>query len=113
MIGLHRIRPAIPIAPAVEIAWRLAADAWGRGYATEGARATLAFGFDDMALPEIVAYATAPNAPSRRVMEKIGLRRSAADDFDHPELDEDDPFRRHVVYRLGADDWRAGQPGRL
>ncbi|MGD9738727.1 MAG: GNAT family N-acetyltransferase [Bauldia sp.] len=112
MIGLHRIRPSIPIAPAVEVAWRLAADTWGQGYASEGARACLAFGFDEIGLPEIVAYATAPHAASRRVMEKIGLRRSAADDFDHPELPMDDPFRRHVVYRLRAEDWRGDQPGR-
>lgn len=112
MIGLHRIRPAIPIAPAVEIAWRLAAHVWGRGFATEGARACLAFGFDDIGLDEIVAYATASHAASRRVMEKIGLRRAAADDFDHPELAGDDPMRRHVVYRLKAEEWRCLQPGR-
>ena len=40
--------------PAVEIGWRLAADHWGQGYATEAARAVLAYGFERLALPEIV-----------------------------------------------------------
>ncbi len=86
--------------PCVEIGWRLAADQWGRGYATEGARAALAFGFDTLGLAEIVSFTTAGNMPSRRVMERIGMRHDPADDFDHPALPIGHPHRRHVLYRI-------------
>jgi RimJ/RimL family protein N-acetyltransferase len=85
--------------PCVEIGWRLAAEHWGCGYATEAARAALAFGFEQLQLAEIVAFTTACNTRSRRVMERIGMTRNAADDFDHPRLSEGHPLRRHVLYR--------------
>jgi RimJ/RimL family protein N-acetyltransferase len=86
--------------PCVEVGWRLARRHWGRGYATEGARAALAFGFERRGLEEIVSFTAAPNLRSRRVMERLGMSRSAADDFDHPRLPEGHPLRRHVLYRL-------------
>jgi RimJ/RimL family protein N-acetyltransferase len=86
--------------PCVEIGWRLARDQWGKGYATEGARAVLAFGFEELKLEEIVSFTTADNLRSRRVMERIGMSHSPADDFDHPGLPEGHPLRRHVLYRI-------------
>jgi ribosomal-protein-alanine N-acetyltransferase len=86
--------------PCVEIGWRLAAEHWGRGYATEAARAVLAFGFASLGLREIVSFTVPANSRSRRVMEKIGMVRSAADDFDHPRLPEGHRLRRHVLYRV-------------
>jgi RimJ/RimL family protein N-acetyltransferase len=85
--------------PCVEIGWRLAAEHWGCGYATEAARAALAFGFDRLQLVEIVAFTTPGNMRSRRVMKRIGMTRTPADDFDHPRLAEGHPLRRHVLYR--------------
>jgi len=86
--------------PCVEIGWRLAAPFWNQGYATEGARAALAFGFDRLQLAEIVSFTTAANAPSRRVMEKLGMTRDPADDFGHPKIADGDPLRPHVLYRI-------------
>ena len=86
--------------PCVEIGWRLAADYWGQGYATEGARAALAFGFDSLVLDEILSWTVPANTRSRRVMEKLGMTRDEADDFDHPLLAEGSPLRRHVLYRI-------------
>jgi RimJ/RimL family protein N-acetyltransferase len=86
--------------PCVEIGWRLAAAHWGRGYAMEGARACLQYGFDVFALAEIVSLTSVRNARSRRVMEKIGMTRDAADDFDHPSLPDGHPLRPHVLYRI-------------
>ncbi len=86
--------------PCVEIGWRLAAKHWGRGLATEGARAALAAGFERYGLPEIVSFTSVTNMRSRRVMEKIGMTRDAADDFDHPRVPEGHPLRRHVLYRI-------------
>jgi ribosomal-protein-alanine N-acetyltransferase len=88
--------------PCVEIGWRLAHAAWGRGYATEGARAALAFAFERLGLAEIISMTTPANVRSRRVMEKLGMRRDPADDFDHPNLAPGSPHRRHVLYRIRA-----------
>jgi|SRR5579864_3062776 len=85
--------------PCVEIGWRLAYEHWGRGYATEAARAALEFGFKSLALDEIVSFTTPVNRRSWGVMERIGMTRSPADDFDHPSLPEGHPLRRHVLYR--------------
>ncbi len=60
--------------PEVEVGYRFVPEAWGRGYATEAAEASLAYGFDVLGLDEIVAVAYPDNAASRRVMEKIGMR---------------------------------------
>lgn len=89
-----------PFMPAVEIGWRLSAEHWGSGFATEAARASAQHGFTELRLDEIVSFTVAANVRSRRVMEKIGMTRNAADDFDHPNLAEGHPLRRHVLYRL-------------
>ena len=86
--------------PCVEIGWRLAAEHWGRGYATEGARAALRYGFDVAGLNEILSWTVPENARSRRVMEKIGMTRDPQEDFDHPLLPAGHPLRRHVLYRI-------------
>jgi len=86
--------------PCVEIGWRLAAEYWNRGLATEGARAVVKYGFDSLRLSEIVSFTTVANVPSRRVIEKIGMTRSPEDDFDHPKLPESHPLRPHVLYRI-------------
>jgi RimJ/RimL family protein N-acetyltransferase len=86
-----------PFTPCVEIGWRLVVDCWGRGYATEAARAALAFGFGPLALDEIVSFTVPENERSRRVMARLGMTHDPADDFNHPLL----PDRgRHVLYRL-------------
>jgi RimJ/RimL family protein N-acetyltransferase len=89
---------------AVELGWRLAADYWGHGLATEGARAIVRHGFETLGLDEIVATTVPANARSRRVMEKLGMTHNAADDFDHPLLPKGHPLRRHVLYRLRRPD---------
>jgi ribosomal-protein-alanine N-acetyltransferase len=73
-------------------------DHWGKGYATEAARAALAFGLDELALDEIVSFTAEVNLRSRSVMERIGMTHDPADDFDHPRV-ADGPLRRHVLYR--------------
>ncbi|MGH9292083.1 MAG: GNAT family N-acetyltransferase [Acidimicrobiales bacterium] len=104
-IGLTPVRDPFPFAPAVEVGWRLARPAWGRGLATEGARACLGFGFDHLALDEVVSFTAEANLRSRRVMDKLGMARDPADDFDHPRLEAGNPLRRHVLYRLDRANW--------
>lgn len=91
--------------PCVEIGWRLAHDAWGRGYATEAARIALAYGFAVLGLDEIVSFTAPANLRSQRVMQRIGMRHDAAGDFDHPRL-AGSPLQRQVLYRLRRHDWR-------
>jgi len=86
----------------VEIGWRLAAEFWNQGLATEGARAALRFGFEELRLQEIVAFTATGNSRSRRVMEKLGMTYDPADDFEHPRLPEGHPLRPHVLYRIRA-----------
>ena len=95
-----------PFMPTVEVGWRLARAAWGHGYATEAAEAALAFGFEAMGLEEIVSFTVPANERSRGVMERLGMTRDAADDFDHPKLPAGHPLRRHVLYRLTREDWK-------
>jgi len=81
--------------PCVEIGWRLAADCWGRGLATEGAQAMVRYAFESLTLRELVSFTVPGNVRSRRVMEKLGMSHDPEDDFDHPRT-----LGRHVLYRL-------------
>lgn len=101
---------AIPCGPCVEVGWRLARSAWGKGYATEAARAALAFGFESLGLAEIVAFTVVANARSRAVMERLGMSHDPVDDFDHPLIEEGNPMRRHVLYRLASSAWGSALP---
>ena len=104
-VGLNDPAQPMPFQTAggqcVEMAWRLARPYWGRGYASEAARAALDFGFSQLGLAEIVAYTVPHNHRSRGVMERIGMVRDEQGDFDHPVLAEGHPLRRHVLYRQG------------
>lgn len=92
--------------PCVEIGWRLAPEYWGRGLATEGAREMIRYAFEVVGLEELVSMTVPANLRSRHVMEKLGMIRNPADDFDHPNLPEGHPLRRHVLYRLRRANWR-------
>jgi RimJ/RimL family protein N-acetyltransferase len=100
--GLNEPSFEAHFAPAVEVGWRLARSEWGQGYATEAARAALAFGFDVVGLTEIVSFTTSANRRSRAVMERIGMTTDPDDDFDHPAIPARHPQRRHVLYRIAA-----------
>lgn len=94
--GLDPVEDHMPFT-GVEIGWRLARPAWGHGYATEAARAVLAYGFDTLELPEILAITTATNHRSQAVMRRIGMTRDPAGDFDDP---TEGPLRPNVLYRI-------------
>lgn len=99
-VGLSVPRFEAPFTPCIEVGWRLDADHWNCGYATEGARAALVFAFRELQTDEIVSFTVPGNIRSRRVMEKVGMTLSEGDDFDHPSLADGHPLRRHVLYRI-------------
>ena len=98
--GLSTATFKAPFTPCVEVGWRLAVEHWGHGYATEAAQLALGHGFETVGLSEIVSLTAATNRRSRAVMERLGMQRNPADDFDYPSLAEGHPLRRHVLYRL-------------
>lgn len=104
--GLSIPRFEAPFMPAVEVGWRLAFAHWGKGYATEGARAAVNFGFNTVGLAEIVSFASAANIRSHAVMKRLGMRYDSRDDFNYPGIDLADPLARHLLYRLKRSDWR-------
>lgn len=108
-VGLSVPRFESHFTPCVEIGWRLAAEHWGKGYATEAARAALAHGFGPLGLSEIVSFTVAANARSRAVMERLGMARRPEEDFAHPSLPAGHPLSRHVLYRLSREVWAARQ----
>lgn len=93
--------------PAVEVGFRLAQHAWGKGYASEAATEAVRYGFEAAGLAEIVSMTAVQNVRSQAVMRKLGMTHDPADDFDHPRVPDGHPLKRHVLYRLTAEQWRA------
>lgn len=103
-VGIWIPKRELPFSPCVEIGWRLARRFWGKGYATEGARASLNVAFEQLGLPEIVSYTALLNTPSRAVMERIGMRNTG-EDFDHPLVPPGHALQRHCLYKITREAW--------
>ena len=84
--------------PSIDIGWRLKKSAWGKGYASEGAKACLAAAFSEFKINEIVAFATDTNLPSISVMKKIGMKFIGT--VQHPHITNDPRFKHCVVYKV-------------
>ncbi len=99
LVGLTRTDFDSGIVPGIEIAWQLAHAHWGRGFATEAAERVLDDAFTTHAISELIAITSVGNTRSRRVMERLGMRQSVAETYEHPHLAPGHPLRTHVVYR--------------
>ena len=99
-IGLNSPVWEAHFTPCVEIGWRLAFSFWGRGYATEGAKAVLNYAFNVLNLKEIVAFTVPDNLRSQRVMEKLGMVRDEQGDFLHPKIDPVNSLAKHYLFRI-------------
>ena len=91
-VGLVYVDFPAAFTPCVEIGWRLGREHWGKGYASEAARASTRYGFEQIGLEEVVSFTVPHNLRSRAVMERIGMTRSPEEDFDHPVLPEGHPL---------------------
>jgi len=98
-VGLWPVEPELRFAPAVELGWRLARPYWGRGLACEAASAAIAFARRQQLSP-LLAYTAARNIRSRRLMERLGMRRDPTADFEHPDIPAAHPLAAHVLYRV-------------
>ena len=90
----------------IEAGWRLRSDAWGQGYAREAAEASLAWGFANLPNPRIIAITTPGNVRSWGLMERLGMRRLADGDFDHPGVPDGDPLKPHITYAIDRPEGR-------
>jgi len=104
--GLFHVRTHAapePLRGQNEIGWTLAKDFWGRGYATEAARAVLAFAFATLAFPVVYSQTSDSNAPSTRMMRRLGFQRRSELDY----VDPDYPPRDNptTVWSLGVEGW--------
>lgn len=100
-IGLQTVSFDTGYPPADEIGWRLAPHAWGKGYATEGAKACLDFAWNELQRERIVSFTAVQNRRSRNVMEKIGMHEVGF--FGHPRVPVDHPIHQHVLYEINRD----------
>ncbi|MBH1964833.1 MAG: GNAT family N-acetyltransferase [Comamonadaceae bacterium] len=98
-IGLHIPIAALPFSPCIEVGWRLAQDYWGKGLATEGARACLKFAFDELKADEVVSFTSIQNRRSEAVMQRLGMARDK-ETFFHPAIDKDHRLSEHCLYRI-------------
>jgi RimJ/RimL family protein N-acetyltransferase len=92
--------PDLPIAGEIELGWRLAADAWGQGYAREAAQATLDWVWANLDVDSVCAITSVGNHRSWGLMERLGMVRAPEDDFDHPHVPADSALRPHITYRM-------------
>lgn len=104
MVGLNRPTADLYFQPCVELVWRLLPEYWGKGFATEAARACLAFAFKELELEQIVAYTAQLNLPSQTVMQRLGMTEQPGT-FDHPGVPAGHKLVPHVLYTLGRKDW--------
>lgn len=98
MIGIAQQVYKTEFTPAIDIGWRLRKDAWGRGYATEGAKRCLKYAFNELGIKSIISVCVINNVKSERVMKKIGMIKKG--EFNHPDLKDDPDYEKHVCYEI-------------
>lgn len=100
-IGLMYQEYEAPFTPCVDIGWRLKPSAWGKGYATEGAKSCLDYAFTELALSEIYSVAPVINTPSISVMKKIGMQQLST--FLHPALPDFPKLEECALYYISKE----------
>ena len=106
--GLAPMPDGVPGAGGVEVGWRLARAHWRQGFASEAARSSLVFAFDDLGLAEVNSITAIANTPSRAVMERIGM--TFVDEFEHPGVPEGSALRPHVRYLVSKQQFSRDRP---
>lgn len=107
LIGFHKATFKAEFTPCVEIGWRLKKDAHGSGYATEGARACIEYGFRELKFEKIYSFTAKINFPSQNVMKKIGMKKVM--EFNHPNVEKESELYGHVLYAIESKDWNISE----
>lgn len=97
-IGFYTATFKSEFTPCIEIGWRLDQKFWNNGYATEGAKRCLEYGFKTLGFCRVYSFTSQINSQSINVMNKIGLSESRR--FQHPNIDSNDPLCPHVLYTI-------------
>jgi RimJ/RimL family protein N-acetyltransferase len=84
--------------PVTDIGWRLKKSAWGKGYATEGAKKCLEYAFNELKIDTIVSVCTINNKNSESVMKKIGMTKKGG--FKHPKLKDYPEYENCIWYEI-------------
>lgn len=107
--GIIRGDADTPVSGKLEAGWRMTPAAWGKGYVTEAAIASVQWAFDHHDDEAVWAITTTENRASRAVMERLGMSHSPKLDFDHPNVATDSPLLRHVTFRIEREAWAGNQ----
>jgi ribosomal-protein-alanine N-acetyltransferase len=107
-LGFYTATFEAEFTPCVEIGWRLDNKFWNKGYATEGAKRCLDYGFKSLGFQEVFSFTSLLNKPSVNVMKKIGLKEHRT--FLHPALCEGHPLREHVLYKIDKETYLRKEP---
>lgn len=97
-IGLAHQKYDSIITPNIDIGWRLKKDAWGKGFATEGAKRCLKYGFEVLNIQKIISTCTINNMNSENVMAKIGMIKKSI--FNHPKLENYPEYQKCIYYEI-------------
>lgn len=109
-IGFHQADFEASFTPCIEIGWRLDKRFWNRGFATEGAKACLVYGFESLGFDRVYSFTAEINRPSQRVMQKIGLAEYLH--FNHPRVAAGSPLCAHVCYMANREKYlKNGEAG--
>lgn len=113
LIGFNgvRLERGYPFSPCIEAGWRLARPHWGRGYASEAARACRDFAFRLLGADEVIAVTSLVNLASQALMRRVGMQCDPAREFDHPRVPQGHPLRRHCLFAISPEQWMATQGG--
>ena len=90
--------------PAVDIGWRLSTAQWNKGYAFEGAKACMNYGFETLGFEKIISLAPQINERSEKIMKRLGMYKRG--EFKHPELDAHPHLQPCVVYEQNLNEWK-------
>ncbi|UYY58946.1 GNAT family N-acetyltransferase [Sphingomonas sp. S2-65] len=100
LCGLKPGAPNTPIQGETEIGWLFDLPFWGKGLATEAARASLEWGWANTPAPRVVAITAAGHIKSQQVMDRLGMHRLVDGDFNHPLFAEEDAMRATVTFAI-------------
>ena len=103
-VGLNKPKYALPVNPCIEVGWRLARKYWGNGYATEAGYASLEFAFNNLDVNEIYSFTSVANKKSEAVMKRLNMV-NANSNFNHPTIPDNNPYKEHVLYKIGKGSW--------